>query len=76
MHWTILGGLLTSSSDILGALTIIGCQLHHHRLPLGLLLRLLMGLLLVPSSINIASQCEVVLLHLLKFCIDESQFIF
>jgi hypothetical protein len=40
---------------------------------LGLLLP--QGLLL-PFSIDIVSQCDVVLLHLLKFFLDESQFVF
>jgi hypothetical protein len=49
---------------------------HHYRLPLGLLLCLLLGLLLpsdlllLPSSIDISSQCSVVLPRLLKFFLD------
>jgi hypothetical protein len=94
--WTTLGGLLPPSLDILEALALIGCRRHHHRLPPGLLLRLLSGLLLppvllirlllglllppalllLPSSIDIESQCNVVLLRLLKFFLDRSQFIF
>jgi hypothetical protein len=58
--WTTLGGLLPPSLNILGAL--------------DLLLRLRLGLLLPPSSIDIASQCGVVLLHLLKFFLDRSYF--
>jgi hypothetical protein len=42
--WTVLGGLLPPSSDILGALALIGPSGHHHvldgLLPPGLLLRL------------------------------------
>jgi hypothetical protein len=49
--WTTLGGLLLSSLDILGALTLIGPPGHHHRLPPGLLLHLLSDLLLpLPPS--------------------------
>jgi hypothetical protein len=80
--WTTLGAPLPPSPGILGALTLIGHQRHHHCLPPGLLLRLLSGLLLppvlllLPSSIDIASQCDVVILHLLKFFLDRCQFIF
>jgi hypothetical protein len=48
----------------------------------GLLLRLLADLLLppvlliLPSNIDIASQCGVVLFRLLKFFLDINQFIF
>jgi hypothetical protein len=48
--WTTLGGLLPLSSNILRALT---------------LLRLLMGLLILPFSIDILSKCLVVLPSLL-----------
>jgi hypothetical protein len=47
-----------------------------HDTTITFLLRLLsdlllpLGLLLLPSSIDIASQCGVVLLHLLKFFLD------
>jgi hypothetical protein len=46
----------------------------------GLLLRLLLGLLLspvlplLPSNIDIVRECGIVLLHLLKFFLDRSQF--
>jgi hypothetical protein len=40
------------------------------------LLHLLVGLLLPPFSIDITSQCGIVHLHLLKFFLDRSQFIF
>jgi hypothetical protein len=60
--WTTLGGLLPPSPDILGALALIRHLGHHHRLPPGLLLHLLygllllpLGLLLLPSSIDILS---------------------
>jgi hypothetical protein len=77
MPWITLGGLLTPSPDILGALALIGRRRHHHRLPPDLLLRLLSdllppGLFFLPSSIDISSQCGVVLLHLLKFFLDGS----
>jgi hypothetical protein len=71
------GGLLPPGPDILGALVLIGRQCHHHHLPPSLLLRLLSGLLLssvlllLPSSIDIMSQCGVVLLCLLKFFLDR-----
>jgi hypothetical protein len=72
--WTTLKGLLPPSPDILEALALIGPPGHHHRLLSGLLLRLLSGrlllplsLLLLPSSIDISSQCLVVLPCLLKF---------
>jgi hypothetical protein len=72
--WTSLKGLLPSSLDILGALTLIERRCHHYRFPSDLLLHLLSGLLLPPgpplSSIDILSQCGVVLLHLLKFFLD------
>jgi hypothetical protein len=65
--WTTLGGLLPPSSDILGALAL-------HRLFLGILLRLLSGLLpplsgllLLPFSVDISSKYLVVLPSLLKF---------
>jgi hypothetical protein len=58
--WTTFGGLLPPSPDILRALALL--------LP--------SVLLLLPSSIDIASQYDVVLLHLLKFFLDKSQFIF
>jgi hypothetical protein len=77
MPWTTLGGLLPPSPDILGALALIEPLGHHHRLPPGLLLRLLLGLLLLslgllllPSSIDISGQCLVVLPCLLKFFLD------
>jgi hypothetical protein len=81
MPWTTLGGLLPPSLDILRALALIGHRRHHHRLPLSLLLRLVLGLLLppgllLPSIIDILSQCSVVLLRVLKFFLDGSQFIF
>jgi hypothetical protein len=76
MPWTTLGGLLPPSPDILGALALIKRRCHHHRLSLSLLFYLLPGLLLLPSSIDITSQCGVVLFHLLKFFLDGSQFIF
>jgi hypothetical protein len=63
-------------------LTLIGHRRHHHHLPTGLLLHLLLGLLLPPgllllsSSIDISSQCGIVLLHLLKFFLDGSKFVF
>jgi hypothetical protein len=53
-----------------------------HRLPMGLILRFLAGLLLppvlliLPSSIDIVSQCGIILLRLLKFFLDRSQFVF
>jgi hypothetical protein len=81
MHWITLGGLLSPNSDILRVLALIIHRCHHHRLPLGLLLRLLLGLLLplnlilIPSSIDISIQCGVVLLRLLKFFLDRSQFV-
>jgi hypothetical protein len=49
---------------------------------MGLILRLLAGLLLppvlllLPSSIDIVSQCGIILLCLLKFFLDRSQFVF
>jgi hypothetical protein len=71
---TTLGGLLPSCPDMLGALALIGPLGHHHCLLLSLLLRHLSGLLLLPpgllllpSSIDILSQCLVVLRCLLKF---------
>jgi hypothetical protein len=82
MPWTTLGGLLPPCPDILGSLTLIRHQRHHHRLPPGFLLYLFSGLLLpsglllLPSSIDIASQCDIVVLRLLKFFLDGSQFIF
>jgi hypothetical protein len=76
MPWTTYGGLLPPSPETLGALALIGHQSHHHRLSLGVLLRLLSGLLLLPSSIDISSMCGIVLLHLLKFFLDGSQFVF
>jgi hypothetical protein len=74
--WITLRELLPPSPDILGALALIGRWRHHHRLPSGLLLCLLsglllpLGLLILPSSIDISSQCGVVLLCLLKFFLD------
>jgi hypothetical protein len=73
MPWTTYGGLLPPSPETLGALALIGRQ---SRLSLGVLLRLLSGLLLLPSSIDISSMCGIVLLHLLKFFLDGSQFVF
>jgi hypothetical protein len=76
------GGLLPLSPDILGALALIRHRRHHHRFPPGLLLRLLLGPLLPPvillfsSSIDIVSQCGVVLFRMPKFFLDRSQFIF
>jgi hypothetical protein len=70
-----LGGLLPLGLDIFGALEIL-------LLLVGLLLCLLAGLLfppvllLLPSSIDIASQCGIVLLYLLKFFLDRCQFVF
>jgi hypothetical protein len=68
--WTILGGLLPSSSDILRALTI-------HRLLAALLLRLLSsllfllsGILLLPFDVDISSKCLVILPSLLKVFLD------
>jgi hypothetical protein len=81
MPWITLGELLPPSPDILRVLALIVHRCHHHRLPLGLLLRLLSGLLLplnlllIPSSIDISIQCDVVLLRLLKFFLGRSQFI-
>jgi hypothetical protein len=69
-HLITLGGLLAPSLDIFGALALIGPLGHHHHLPPGLLLHLLSGLLLLPSSIDISSQCLVVLPYLLKFFLD------
>jgi hypothetical protein len=75
-HWTTLRGLLPSSTDILGALALIKSLGHHHRLPMGLLLRHLLRLLLLPlglllpSSNDISSQCLIVLPCLLKFFHD------
>jgi hypothetical protein len=60
--WTTLEALLSPSLDIFRALALIG--------PLDLLLRLLSGLLLISSSIDISSQCLVVLPYLLKFFLD------
>jgi hypothetical protein len=80
--WITLGGLLPLSPDILGVLILIGCRRHHRRLPPGFLFCLLLdlllplGLLILPSSIDISSQCDVVLFRLLKFFLDRSQFIF
>jgi hypothetical protein len=72
--WTTLGGQLPPSSNILGALALIGPPGHHHRLLSGLLLHLLSGLLLLPSgliifssSIDILIQCLILLPCLLKF---------
>jgi hypothetical protein len=74
MPWTTLEGLLPPSPDILEALALIGPLGHHYRLLLGLLLRLLSVLLLLPpsflllpSSIDISSQYLFVLPYLLKF---------
>jgi hypothetical protein len=68
MSWIIIEGLLPASPDILRALIIIGPSGHHHGLlPLGLLLRLLSGLLLLPSNMDISSQYLVLLPCLLKF---------
>jgi hypothetical protein len=73
--WTTLGWLLPPNPDILGALTLLhllaGLLLHHLS---GLLL--LSVLLLLPSSIDIASQRGVVLLRLLKFFLNRSLFVF
>jgi hypothetical protein len=72
----------SSKSEHFGAFALIEHRHHHHHLPPGLLLHLLSGLLLplglhlLPSSINIESQCGVVLLHLLKLFLDGSQFTF
>jgi hypothetical protein len=72
---TTLGGLLPPSPDILGALAF-PCFL------VGLLLRLLAALLLppvpllLPFSIDIVSQCNIVLLRLLILFLDRSQFVF
>jgi hypothetical protein len=75
--WTTLEALLSPSLDIFRALALIGPLDHHHRLPLDPLLRLLSGLLLlsldlllISSSIDISSQCLVVLPYLLKFFLD------
>jgi hypothetical protein len=75
--WTTLGGLLPPSPDILRTLALIGPPGHHHRLPLGLLLHLLSGILLLPpgillfpSSIDISSKCLVLLPCMLKFFLD------
>jgi hypothetical protein len=74
MPWTTLGGLLPPSLDILRALAIIGPPGHHHHLLSTLLLCLLssllllsLGLLILSSSIDISSQCLIVLFCLLKF---------
>jgi hypothetical protein len=61
--------LATRREDAFGALALL------HLLE-GILLCFLVGLLLLPSSINIMSQCDVVHLRLLKFFLDRSQFIF
>jgi hypothetical protein len=66
--WTTLGELLPLSPYILGAFALIRPSDHHHGLlPLGLLLHLLSGLLLLPSSMDMSSQYLVVLPCLLKF---------
>jgi hypothetical protein len=70
MSWTVLRGLLPPSLDALGALALIGPPDHHHRLLLDLLLCLPLGLILLYSSIDISSQCLVVLPCLLKFFLD------
>jgi hypothetical protein len=63
-------------------LTLIERRCHHHHLPPDFLLHLLSGLLLppslllLPSTIHLARQCDVVLLRLLKFFLDGSQFVF
>jgi hypothetical protein len=61
--WTTLGGLLPPNPDVLGALALL-------RLLVVLLLPTV--LLLLTSRIDIASQCGVVLLHMLKFFLDRS----
>jgi hypothetical protein len=67
--WTILGGLLPSSPDILRALAL-------YRFLVGLLLRLLSTLLLIPFSVDILSKCLIILPSLLKFFFGYSQFLF
>jgi hypothetical protein len=62
------------SPDIHEVLALIGHRHHHHHFPSGFHLLLPPGLLLLPSSIDIASQCGVVLLHPLKLFLDECQF--
>jgi hypothetical protein len=69
MPWIILGGLLPSSPDILRALTL-------YRLLVGLLLRLLSALLLIPFSVDILSKCLIILPSLLKFFFSYNQFLF
>jgi hypothetical protein len=66
--------LASKREEAFGALALL-------RLLVSILLRLLAGILLppvllLPSSIDITSQCGVVHLHLLKFFLDRSQFIF
>jgi hypothetical protein len=73
---TTFGGLLSPSLDILGALALIGPRRRQDRLPPGLHLCLIsglllpLGLLLLPSSIDTSSQCGVVLSRLLKFFLN------
>jgi hypothetical protein len=66
MPWTTLGGLLPPGPGILVAFALIEPLGHHHLLHLALLFLLLSGLLILPSSIDISSQCLVVLPCLLK----------
>jgi hypothetical protein len=67
--------LASKREDVFGALALL-------RLLAGILLRLLVGLLLplvlllLPSSIDIMSQCGVVYLCMLNFFLDKSQFVF
>jgi hypothetical protein len=65
--WTILKGLLPPSPDILGALAL-------HPLLVGLLL--LLGLLLLPFSVDILSKCLIILSRLLKLFLGYNQFLF
>jgi hypothetical protein len=62
--WTTLRRLLPPSLDIVGALALIRPSGHHHRLR--------SGLLILPSSIDISSQCLVVLPCLLRFFLAKT----
>jgi hypothetical protein len=59
--------LASKRKETFGALALL-------HLLAGLLLSLL--LILLPSSIDIMSQCGIVRFHLLKFFLDRSQFVF
>jgi hypothetical protein len=56
-HWTILGWLLPLSLDIFKALILIERCRHHHRLPPGLLIWLFLGIIFLPSIIDISKCC-------------------